>query len=152
MPAATQAAQPSINLAALADALASAKNGAQSPAHLGDVWHRVEGWHIGEDVYGGMGLAWTSWLCIKTTAQGAWFKCVELNFKKPRFALTSGSRFIVRTKQEALERLIARKERHLRLLASEAVAAQDTLDIARDALAQYKADARATTSSCHSAG
>lgn len=152
MPAATQAAQPSINVAALADAHANSKNSAQSPAHVGDVWHRVEGSHIGEERYEGMELAWTSWSCIKTTKRGAWFKCVELSFKGPRFALTSGSRFIVRTKHEALERLIARKERHLRLLASEAVAAQDTLDIAREALAQCKADAKVTTSSCHPAG
>ena len=122
------------------------------PAQVGDVWHRVEGSPIGDEVYEGMELAWTSWLCIKTTAQGAWFKCVEWSFKLPRFALTSGSRAICRTKHEALERLIAKKVRHLRILSNEAISAQDTLDVARDALAQHKGDARVPNSTFHTNG
>lgn len=107
-----------------------------SPTQVGDVWHRVEGSHIGDEVYQGMRLEWTSWRCIKTTPQGAWFKCVEWNYKKPRFALTNGARTICRTKREALERLIARKVRHIGILNGEVIAAQDTLDAARTALAQ----------------
>lgn len=106
-----------------------------SPAQIGDVWYRVEGSHIGDEAYEGMELMWSSWQCIKTTAQGAWFQSVEWSYKKQRFALTSGARFLSRTKHEALQRLIARKVRHLRILASETVAAQDTLDVARTALA-----------------
>jgi hypothetical protein len=119
------------------------------PAQVGDVWHRVEGSHIGDEVYEGMELAWTSWLCIKTTAQGAWFACVEWSQKKPRFALTSGSRSICRTEHEALERLIARKLRHLHILSNEAITAQDTLEVARDALAKSKRDTGVSDSSFH---
>lgn len=131
------------------ETLFSGKRLGPPPAQVGDVWHRVDGSHIGDEVYEGMELAWTSWLCVKTTAQGAWFKCVEWSHKKQRFALTSGSRAICRTKHEALERLIARKVRHLRILSSEAIAAQDTLDVARDTLAQSKRDSGVPDSTFH---
>ena len=134
------------------ETLPNGKRLGPSPAQVGDVWHRVDGSHIGDEVYAGMELAWTSWLCIKTTAQGAWFKCVEWSHKKPRFALTSGSRAICRTKQEALERLIARKVRHLRILSNEAISAQDTLDVAQAALVQSKGAARAPNSASHTNG
>lgn len=107
-------------------------------AKVGDVWHRVDGSHLGEEVYEGMELKWTSWLCTKTTRKGAWFKCIEWSDKKPKFALTDGARSISRTKNEALNRLIARKMRHLQILRNEAVAAQDTLDAARNFLLQQK--------------
>lgn len=105
-----------------------------SAAKVGDVWHRVEGSHIGDEVYAGMELMWSSWACIKTTPHGAWFECVEWPYKKSRFALTSGARAISRTKREALVRLIARKVCHLRMLNSETIAANDTLEVARAAL------------------
>jgi len=104
-------------------------------ANIGDVWHRVEGSYIGEEVYRGMELSWTSWRCVSTTPKGAWFRCVEWNYQKPRFALTVGARALSRTKHEALQRLIARKIRHLSILENETVAAQDTLHVARAALA-----------------
>jgi len=103
-------------------------------AQVGDVWHRVVGSHLGDETYEGMELIWTSWRCIKTTLCGAWFKCDEWGYTKLKFALTVGSRSISRTKREALERLIARKVRHLRILHGETVAATDTLDAARAAL------------------
>lgn len=105
-------------------------------AKIGDVWHRVDGSHPGDEAYDGMELAWTAWVCIKTTARGAWFKCVEWSSKKPRFALTSGARAICRTKNEALERLVARKLRHLQILNSEIIFAKDTLDAAQAAFAK----------------
>ncbi len=110
----------------------------ERPAKVGDIWHRVDGSHLGDESYMGMELEWSAWRCVKTTKQGAWFARVGWGRPKPRFALTSGSRGIVRTEREALERLIARKKRHLQILHSETVCAQDTLEIAQAALAAMK--------------
>lgn len=41
------------------------------PAAVGDIWHRVDGQHRGDEVYEGMELSWTTWRCEKTTARGA---------------------------------------------------------------------------------
>jgi hypothetical protein len=104
------------------------------PAKVGDIWYRVEGSHIGDEVYEGMELAWTSWICVKTTPSGAWFRCVEWRHVKQRFALTLGARAISRSRREALERLVARKVCHLRRLAFDTTVADDTLALARAAL------------------
>jgi hypothetical protein len=121
-----------------AETLLSFKRLGPAPAQAGEVWHRVDGSSLGEEVYMGVELDWTSWQCHKTTAHGAWFQCIDRANLTPRFALTSGARAIHRTKKEALERLIARKVSHLRILSSEAVFAQDTLDLARTVLGQSK--------------
>lgn len=121
--------------AGLGALLATRERTGPLPAQVGDIWHRVDGSHIGDEVYQGMDLDWTSWRCVRTTPQGAWFECVEWSHRPERFALTSGAKAICRTQTEALERLIARKKRHLLILNSETVAAQDTLEVAREALA-----------------
>lgn len=113
---------------------------APGPAAVGDVWHRVDGDWIddGSEVYQGMELAWTSWRCTKVTRCGAWFQCVEWSGDKPRFALTSGSKNLSRTQREALERLVARKVRQLEILRQQRAVAEDTLSMAREALAAMK--------------
>jgi hypothetical protein len=105
-------------------------------AIVGDIWHKVEGSHVGEEVYRGMELSWTTWRCVSVTPKGAWFRCVEWSYKKPRFALTDGARSLSRTKHEALQQLIRKKVLHLRILENEMVVAQDTLRIARATLAE----------------
>lgn len=107
-------------------------------AKVGDVWYRVEGEHLGEDSYAGMTLSWQTWRCVRTTPRGAWFSCIEWSYMKPKFALTSGSKKLFRTKRDALAGLIGRKVRHLRMLNGEVVAAQDTLDAARAAFVQME--------------
>jgi len=108
-------------------------------AQIDDIWYRVEGSHIGDEVYAGMELEWTSWKCVKTTAKGAWFKCVEWTYNgKLRFALTDGARAISRTKVEALEMLIDRKITQIRILHMNVTSAQDTLDVAKQALESLK--------------
>jgi hypothetical protein len=115
--------------------IAAFKNAPQ-PAAIGDVWHRVDGDWIddGSESYQGMELAWTTWRCTKVTRCGAWFQCVEWRGRKPRFALTSGAKNLSRTQREALERLIARKVRQMKILEGQKTAAADTLTVARSAL------------------
>lgn len=112
----------------------------RAPAQVGDVWHRVEGWPTGDEVYEGVELNWTTWKCVKQTPRGAWFKCVENRYSKQRFALTSGALALSRTKKGALDRLIARKKRHLNILRQESTMAQDTLDAALAAHAAMTAE------------
>jgi hypothetical protein len=103
------------------------------PAKIGDIWHRVEGYHIGDEVYEGMKLEWSMWVCTKTTTKGAWFNCLKFGYKKT-FALTIGSRKISRTKKESINRLIHRKRRHISILEWELEAAKDTLELAKKEL------------------
>lgn len=112
--------------------------GPSNPAKVGDIWHRVDGDYLGDETYDGMALAWTTWRCTKTTPRGAWFQCVEWPYKKLKFALTCGARSIHRTKVDALTSLVARKKRHLSILASQTTAAQETLDLARVELAKHR--------------
>lgn len=109
------------------------------PAAVGDIWHRVDGSHLGDEVYEGMELSWTTWRCEKTTARGAWFVCTKWRAEPSRFALTSGARNLHRTDVEALKALISRKKRQLVILNSQKVAAEDTLGIARDTLPKLEA-------------
>jgi hypothetical protein len=108
------------------------------PARIGDIWHRVEGTWIddGSESYQGMELDWTQWECVKTTLRGAWFVCIGRDrYMRKRFALTSGALALSRTEREALERLVARKVRQLKVLEGQKTVAEDTLEIAREALA-----------------
>lgn len=107
---------------------------------VGDVWHRVEGDWIddGSESYQSMALSWTTWRCTKATACGAWFSCIEWSHIRPRFALADGAKGLSRTKREALERLVARKVRQIRILEGQKTAADDTLAVARAALAEME--------------
>ena len=123
---------------ALVNAETMRKN-ATKPAAVGDIWHRVDGSHLGDEVYEGMELSWTTWRCEKTTPRGAWFVCTEWRARDRVFALTSCARNLHRTDVEALKALIARKRRQLVILNSQTVAAQDTLGIARETLPKLEA-------------
>lgn len=127
---------------ALANAETMRKH-APKPAAVGDIWHRVDGYHLGDEVYEGMELSWTTWRCDKVTKCGAWFVCTEWRAGRgtrwTRFALTSGARNLHRTDVEALKALIARKQRQLVILNSQKVAAEDTLGVARETLPKLEA-------------
>jgi len=112
---------------------------APKPAAVGDIWHRVDGEHKGDEVYEGMGLSWTTWRCEKTTRCGAWFVCTEWRARDRLFALTSGALNLHRTDVGALKALIARKQRQLRILDSQKTAAEDTLAVARETLPKLEA-------------
>ena len=109
------------------------------PAAVGDIWHRVDGSYLGDEVYEGMELSWTTWRCEKTTTRGAWFVCTEWRARDRVFALTSGARNLHRTEVESLKALIARKRRQLVILNGQTVAAQDTLGIAQETLPKLEA-------------
>lgn len=105
---------------------------------LGDIWHRVEGSHIddGSETYQGMELCWLQWRAVKLTPSGAWFQCIEHHWKKPRFALNDGARWVSRTKADALAGLIARKKRHIAIVEFQAETAREVLALAMAALAE----------------
>ena len=112
---------------------------APKPAAVGEIWHRVDGQHKGDEIYEGMELSWTTWRCEKTTPSGAWFVCTEWRARDRVFALTSGARNLHRTDVEALKALIARKRRQLAILDSQQAAAEDTLTLARETLPKLEA-------------
>jgi hypothetical protein len=103
---------------------------------LGDVWHRVDGEWIddGSETYQGMELIWTTYSVVKVTPRGAWVKCIERSWKKQRFALMPGARWIGATKRDALKGLIARKKRHISILEQQDICAKETLILAKDEL------------------
>jgi len=107
---------------------------------IGDIWHRVEGAHIddGSEQYVGMELCWLQWRAVKITPSGAWFQCVEQPWRKKRFALNDGSRWVSRTKTDALTGLIARKKRHITIVEHQAETAREVLALARAALAETR--------------
>lgn len=113
---------------------------APKPAAVGDIWHRVDGQHKGDDeAYEGMELSWTTWRCEKVTKCGAWFVCTEWRARDRVFALTSGARNLNRTDVGALNNLIARKVRQLRILEIQKTMAEDTLAAARETLPKLQA-------------
>lgn len=103
----------------------------RTPA-LGDIYYRVDGECIddGYEVYCGMELVWTRWEIVKLTPRGMWLRCLEWPRKKQRFALASGARWVSATREEALERLVARKRHQLSILDHQTTMAQDTLALA----------------------
>lgn len=111
---------------------------------IGDIWYRVEGQYIddGSETYQGMELVWQRWEIVKVTPCGAWMKSVEWPYKKQRFALTSGARWVRRTKADALSGLIARKRRHIRIVEHQAEVAKETLKLAEAALAASREDGK----------
>lgn len=108
---------------------------------LGDIWHRVEGSHIddGSETYQGMELCWLQWRVAKVTPAGAWLHCVEQPWRKQRFALNDGSRWVSRTKADALAGLIARKRRHIAIVEHQAEAAREVLALALAAVDETQA-------------
>ena len=96
---------------------------------IGDILYRVDGEWIddGSEVYQGMELCWTTWKVVRLTPCGAWLQCVERHWKKQRFALASGARWVSRTRDEALQSLVARKRRQLAIITQQTTMAQDTL-------------------------
>ena len=111
------------------------------PPQIGDIWYRVDGQWIdnGYETYQGVELVWQEWRAVKLTRSGAWFQCVGESWRKQRFALASGARWLSRTKDGALKSLIARKRRHIDIVENQAVVARDTLELARAALAAAQA-------------
>jgi hypothetical protein len=105
---------------------------------IGDILHRVDGQCIddGSETYQGMELFWTTWRVVRLTPCGAWLQCVERHWKKQRFALSSGARWVSRTQEEALQALIARKRRQLAIVSQQEVMAQETLELATAAKAR----------------
>lgn len=110
---------------------------------IGDVWYRVDGVWIddGSESYCGMELQWQQWRVTKVTPSGAWFQSIEQPYKKQRFALTNGARWVSRTKADALSGLIARKLRHIKIVQFQATTASETLDLAKEALAKMEGGA-----------
>lgn len=114
-----------------------------SQMKVGDILYRVDGVWIddGSEVYIGMELGWTTWRVTKLTPRGAWLSCIEHHWKKQRFALASGARWVSATKTEALERLVARKRRHLEIVRHQEVMANETLKLAKEALGKSEGGA-----------
>ena len=120
---------------------------------VGDTWHRVNGGFYDEGCCD-VELDWQEFKVVKTTRCGAWlqqeFKVVKttrcgawlqrqhfgLALGKPRFILASGGRWACQTKDEALVSLIARKRRHLRILAARTEEAERVLELAKATRAQ----------------
>lgn len=108
------------------------------PLNVGDVWLRVSGSMVGEEICEGYELSWEEWRCERVTKCGGWFRSVEWgHYKKLRFALASGALWLSRSKEEALRRLIARKRRHLAILSGERAFAEATLEMAEDELRRH---------------
>lgn len=107
---------------------------------VGDIFHRVDGQYIddGSEMYQGMELEWQQWQVEKVTPCGAWLRCIEWPYKKRRFAMIPGARWVSATKTEALEGLIARKRRHIAIIDHQKTAATETLQLAKAALAALK--------------
>lgn len=105
-------------------------------AKINDILHRVEGQYIddGSETYQGMELAWQQWKVVKATPRGAWLQSVEWPYKKLRFALIPGARWVSSTKAEALAGLIARKRRQLEIIRQQNITATETLSLAQSAL------------------
>lgn len=110
---------------------------------VGDIWHRVDGSYVddGSETYQGMELEWKQWRVTRVTPAGAWLQSVEWPYKKQRFALSSGARWVSRTKAEALSGLIARKRRHIAIVEHQAETARETLLLAQAALANLEGGA-----------
>ena len=105
---------------------------------VNDILHRVEGQYIddGSETYQGMELEWQQWKAVKVTPRGAWLQSVEWPYKKMRFALIPGARWVSSTKAEALAGLIARKGRQLEIIRQQTITATETLSLAKSALAE----------------
>lgn len=110
---------------------------------VGDILHRVDGQYIddGSETYQGMELEWQQWKVEKVTPRGAWLRSVEWPYKKRRFALIPGARWVGETKADALEGLIARKRRQIRIIDQQKITATETLELAKAALNALKGDA-----------
>lgn len=110
---------------------------------IGDIWHRVDGSYIddGSEQYVGMELCWTQWEAVRVTPQGAWFRCVTFPYRKHRFALASGARWLRRSKIEALSSLISRKRRQIAIVEHQKIAASETLELANAAFFAMKGSA-----------
>lgn len=104
---------------------------------IGDVWYRVDGSPESEYAYAEYELVWEEWTVVKVTRTGAWFSCLTWPYKtrdKNRFASAEGSRWLRRTKRDALRGLVARKVRHLAILEHQRDGAEKTLAVAKAAL------------------
>ena len=103
---------------------------------IGQILFRVDGAWIddGTEIFQGMELMWTTWRVVKVTQCGAWLKCVEHHWKKQRFALASGARWISTSKEDALQRLVMRKRRHISILEQQNTCARETLALAQEAI------------------
>lgn len=107
---------------------------------VGDILYRVDGQYIddGSETYQGMELEWQQWEAVKATPRGAWMKCIERPYKKQKFALSSGARWVSMTKAEALDGLIARKRRQIAIVDQQKITASETMRLAKDALRAEK--------------
>lgn len=107
------------------------------PLKVGDIWYRVDGSMLGDEVCEGYELQWEEFRCERLTPSGGWFRSVQWgHYKKPRFALAIGCRWLRPSQTEALQALIARKRRQLVILSSQQAFAQETLELATHALRQ----------------
>ena len=113
-------------------------NSVKPTSQIGDILYRVDGEWIddGSEVYCGMELSWTEWRVVKPTPCGAWLECVERPWKKKRFALIPGARWVSQSKKSALQGLVARKRRHIAILNHQTTTASDTLLLAEAELAK----------------
>jgi hypothetical protein len=110
---------------------------------VGDIWFRAEEQWIddGSEMYAGVTIAYVEWEVTKVTSCGVWLRCVTWPYrskKKERFALKSGARAFRRTKLDALQGLIARKNRQLAIVAHQKQVAEDTLEAAARELESMK--------------
>ena len=107
---------------------------------VGDILYRVDGQYIddGSESYQGMELEWQQWKIEKVTPCGAWLRCVEWPYKKRRFALIPGARWVCTDKADALEGLVARKQRHIAIIDQQKITAAETLELAKQELLKMK--------------
>ena len=99
---------------------------------LGDIWYRAdERWiDTGSEVYEGVTIAVVVWVVTKTTPQGVWLRCPTSLHLKPRWASVSSRVFAI-TRAEAIDKLIGRRTRQLRILQNQLLVATDVLDAAK---------------------
>lgn len=97
---------------------------------IGDSWYRAEHRYIedGSETYVGVEVELLEWRVVKVTRQGVWLACPTQPWRKKRFALSLGARAFRRTREEALDGLLARKRRQIRILESQMQVARDTIE------------------------
>ena len=110
---------------------------------VGDTWYRYESRRYGianewdEVVSTYVQLQLSELTVKKVTPKGVWVSAG--NICTPRFVLTAANkRYALPTKEEALESLLARKARHIRILESQTKEARDVQRLANAELAKLR--------------
>lgn len=81
----------------------------------------------------GVRIAVVEWHVVRVTPQGVWLTCRSSPYIKKRWASVA-SRAFATTRARAIDKLIERRERQVRILEQQLQVANDTLIAARRAL------------------